>query len=42
MDVLKVRKELRRMKGGDLFGLASGQKISRCLGGGRVEGGANS
>jgi len=36
MDVLKARNELLRMKRGDLFRLASGQKISRCLVGGRA------
>jgi hypothetical protein len=36
MDVLKARNELRRMRTGDLFRLATNQKISRCLVGGRA------
>ncbi len=36
MDVYEVRSELRRMNKGDLFRLASNQKISRCL----ISGGA--
>jgi hypothetical protein len=36
MDVFKARNELLRMKRGDLFRLASEQKISRCLVGGRA------
>ncbi|MGQ9648127.1 MAG: hypothetical protein ACUVWO_16495 [Thermodesulfobacteriota bacterium] len=36
MDVLKARNELRRMKRGDLFRMASGQRISKCLLGNRA------
>ncbi len=36
MDVLKARNELRRMKQGDLFRMASGQRISKCLVGNRA------
>lgn len=31
MDYKKVRLELRRMRKGDLFNLAIGQKVSKCL-----------